>query len=187
MRKLTDRQQRFVDEYLIDLNAAQAAIRAGYSARTASRIGPELLGKTCVAAALSEAKAIRSEKTGIDSMYVLNRLVAIDQMDVLDILTDDGNLKPLREWPQVWRTTLSGIDLQRVREYEKDSGADKAIETVLQKIKWPDKVKNLENIGRHVEVQAWKDRIELEDKTDYAKLLETRASATERLRNSTDA
>lgn len=59
-RKLTPRQERFVKEYLVDLNATQAAIRARYSAKTANRIGPELLGKTCVAAAIARQKEKRA-------------------------------------------------------------------------------------------------------------------------------
>lgn len=55
--KLTPKQAMFVKEYLIDLNATQAAIRAGYSARTADRIGPELLGKTSIAEAIQKATA----------------------------------------------------------------------------------------------------------------------------------
>ena len=53
--KLTEKQKRFVQEYLVDLNATAAAKRAGYSEKTADRIGPELLGKTCVSAAIQEA------------------------------------------------------------------------------------------------------------------------------------
>ena len=69
--RLTDRQQRFVAEYLIDLNATQAAIRAGYSKKTADRIGPELLGKTCVSEAIQAAKAARSKRTEITQDRVL--------------------------------------------------------------------------------------------------------------------
>lgn len=61
-------------EYLVDLNATQAAIRAGYSAKTADRIGPELLGKTWVAAAIAEGKARRSESLQISAEWVLQRL-----------------------------------------------------------------------------------------------------------------
>lgn len=157
-RKLTDKQLRFVDEYLIDLNATQAAIRAGYSPKTADRIGAELLGKTWVADAVATGKAERSQKTQIDANYVLNRLVEIDQMDVLDILDDDGNMKPVREWPKVWRTTLSGMDINRLKTLGE---GENAVESVLQKIKWPDKVKNLELIGKHVDVQAFKDQLGL--------------------------
>jgi len=156
-KKLTDKQQRFVEEYLIDLNATQAAIRAGYSEKTADRIGPQLLVKTCVAEAINAAKSERSQKTAIDATYVLNRLVEIDQMDVLDILDDDGHMRPVSQWPKVWRTTLSGMDINRLKTIGE---GDDAIESVLQKIKWPDKVKNLELIGKHVEVQAFKDKVE---------------------------
>ncbi len=64
-RKPTPRQARFVDEYLIDLNATQAAIRAGYSAKNADKIGPELLGKSRVSAAIAEAQAKRSERVSV--------------------------------------------------------------------------------------------------------------------------
>ena len=73
-QKLTPKQQRFVDEYLIDLNATQAAIRAGYSAKTADRIGPELLGKTCVAEAIAKAKNKRAERTGVTAEKVVDKI-----------------------------------------------------------------------------------------------------------------
>jgi len=156
-KKLTDKQQRFVEEYLRDLNATQAAIRAGYSAKTADSQAVQLLRKTQVQEAIAAGKRERSEKTAIDATYVLNRLVEIDQMDVLDILDDDGHMRPVSQWPKVWRTTLSGLDINRLSSIGK--GED-AVESVLQKIKWPDKVKNLELIGKHVEVQAFKDKVE---------------------------
>lgn len=68
---LTPKQARFVEEYLVDLNATAAAKRAGYSARTAEWQGPQLLGKTHVAAAVEQAKAKLSEKTGITVARVL--------------------------------------------------------------------------------------------------------------------
>lgn len=64
MPGLTPKQQRFVEEYLVDLNATAAAKRAGYSARTAEWIGPQLLGKTHVAAAVTARRAALSEQTG---------------------------------------------------------------------------------------------------------------------------
>lgn len=61
MAGLTDKQQRFVDEYLIDLNATQAAIRAGYSEKTANEIGAENLAKPSIAKAIAEAQAKRED------------------------------------------------------------------------------------------------------------------------------
>ncbi len=71
---MTPKQQRFVEEYLIDLNATQAAIRAGYSARNADKIGPELLGKTRVAEAVKAAQQARTERTEITQDEVIQGL-----------------------------------------------------------------------------------------------------------------
>lgn len=150
MANLTPKQQRFVEEYLIDLNATQSAIRAGYSEKTAAVIGAENLIKPNIAKAIEEAQSKRTEQTQIDSAYVLKRLVEIDQMDVLDIMDDDGNVKPLRGWPKIWRQYISNIETISM-----DDG-----EGWLKKIKWPDKVKNLELLGKHVSVGAFKDKIE---------------------------
>ena len=68
---LTPKQQRFVEEYLIDLNATQAAIRAGYSVKTAEQQGNRLLGNAKVAAYIALAQANRSERTEITQDYVL--------------------------------------------------------------------------------------------------------------------
>lgn len=73
-KKLTPKQERFVEEYLVDLNASAAARRAGYSARSANRIGPELLGKTCICEAIEKAKAKRSARTGITQDDVVKEL-----------------------------------------------------------------------------------------------------------------
>ncbi len=62
---MTPKQQRFVDEYLIDLNATQAAIRAGYSKKTARAVGSENLTKPDIRAAVAEAQQARSERTKI--------------------------------------------------------------------------------------------------------------------------
>lgn len=73
-KELTPKQKRFVDEYLIDLNATQAAIRAGYSAKTAYSIGEENLKKPEIKAAVDEAITKRADKTGIDQEYVINMI-----------------------------------------------------------------------------------------------------------------
>ncbi|WP_151765227.1 terminase small subunit [Acinetobacter soli] len=150
MASLTAKQARFVEEYLIDLNATQAAIRAGYSEATARSIGAENLTKPDILEAIIEAQAKRSERTKIDADYVLQRLVAIDQMDVLDIMDDKMQMRPLSEWPQVWRQFINNVE-----SIELSDG-----EGWLKKIKWPDKVKNLELLGKHVAVGAFKDKVE---------------------------
>lgn len=153
---LNDKQEMFCREYLIDLNATQAAIRAGYSEKTANAQSSRLLINVNIQNRIKELKSNRNERVEIDADYVLKRLVEIDQMDVLDIINDDGKLKPISEWPKTWRTTLSGFDISTtIRDYDESTE-----ETILKKIKWPDKVKNLELLGKHVKVQAFKEQIE---------------------------
>ena len=92
---LTNKQEMFCREHLNDLNATQAAIRAGYSVKTANRTVSENLSKPDIQSRIAELKAQRNDLVGINATYVLNRLVEIDQMDVLDILTSTGELKPV--------------------------------------------------------------------------------------------
>lgn len=73
-RRLTPKQQRFVQEYLIDLNGAQAAIRAGYSERTANVQAAQLLAKLSIAEAVKERQAMLEVETGITQKWVLDKL-----------------------------------------------------------------------------------------------------------------
>ena len=155
---LTQKQRLFVDEYLIDLNATQAAIRAGYSKKTAGQIGDENLKKPQIAQAIKVAMDSRSKRAQINADYVLNRLVEIDQLDVLDILRDDMSFKPLSEWPKGWRQYLVGFDIAEMFEGQ---GEDRSMVGLMKKIKWPDKVKNLELLGKHVAVSAFRDQVEV--------------------------
>jgi phage terminase small subunit len=156
--KLNAQMERFCQEYIkAPDNQTAAAKAADYKnpAVSASR----LMKDPDIQARIAELMKHRNKRTKIGADYVLKRLVEIDQMDVLDILSDDGGLKPISEWPKVWRISLSAMDINRIRMAGKDG--DESIESTLQKVKWPDKVKNLELIGKHVDVQAFKDRVEL--------------------------
>ena len=92
-KKLTPKQQRFVDEYLVDLNATQAAIRAGYSAKTAGSIGQRLLTKVEIQAELAAAMAARGERTEITQDAVLKDLLEITErcMQRAPVLDMKGN------------------------------------------------------------------------------------------------
>ncbi|HEB1859553.1 terminase small subunit [Yersinia intermedia] len=162
---LTDKQEMFCREYLIDLNATQAAIRAGYSENTARKIGSENLTKPDVQNRIAELKLQRNEQVNIDAAYVLRRLVEIDQMDVLDIVKDDLSLKPVSEWPPTWRRYISGFDVAEMFENSGKGGA-RELAGILKKIKWPDKVKNLELLGKHISVQAFSDKLETKHSID---------------------
>ncbi|HHM8639599.1 TPA: terminase small subunit [Pseudomonas aeruginosa] len=162
---LTKKQRLFVDEYLIDLNATQAAIRAGYSTRRATEIGYQLLQRPEVAQAIQAAMAERSKRTEVEADYVIRRLREIDEMDVLDILEDDGSFRSIRDWPKAWRQFLSGIEIAELFE---GRGDDRRIAGVLRKIKWPDKLRNLELLSRHVGTESAALDLELK-RLDVAK------------------
>lgn len=151
-------KEAYCQEYIkCPENQTQAAINAGYSPNTAAKFASQNMRDERVQKRIAELMEERNKRNRVSADYVLMRLVEIDQMDVLDILNDDGSLKPIREWPKIWRTTLSGFDLSStIMNMNEDS-----IETILKKIKWPDKVKNLELIGKHVDVNAFKERLEV--------------------------
>ncbi|GAB7453252.1 terminase small subunit [Enterobacter roggenkampii] len=184
MAKLTDKQELFAREFIVDLNATQAAIRAGYSEKSSRNQGARMMANDDILDRIAELKAERNEQVGVDAAYVLRRLTEIDQMDVLDILLANGELKPIKDWPKVWRTTLSGMDVVEMASAESAA--------LLKKIKWPDKVKNLELLGKHVDVQAFKEQTKVEhgfeeEVSDLMKALSAGASHVASIRNTGDA
>ena len=112
MPKLTDKQKEFVRQYLVDLNATQAAIRAGYSERTASRIGPQLLGKTCVREAIEKAQAKRAQRVEVTQDYVLSNLVEVVErtMQRAPVLDRKGEQVTDEEGRAVWTFDAKGAN-----------------------------------------------------------------------------
>lgn len=110
--------------------------------------------------AISAAETAHNEFK-LNAEYVARRLKEIDELDVLDIMRDDmKSFKPLCDWPKVWRTSISGIDLMTL-----SSRADEEdIESIVKKIKWPDKTKNLELIGKLTDVSAFRENLDLSNK-----------------------
>lgn len=157
-KPLTAMQEAYAQEYTkCPENQTQAAINAGFSPNTAAVKASVMMRDERIQKRIAELMEERNKRLRVSADYVLLRLVEIDQMDVIDILNDDGSLKPIRDWPKIWRTTLSGFDLSStIMDMDETS-----IETILKKIKWPDKVKNLELIGKHVDVNAFKERLEV--------------------------
>lgn len=159
-KPLTAMQEAYAQEYTkCPENQTQAAINAGFSHKTAAVKASAMMRDERIQKRISELMEERNKRLRVSADYVLLRLVEIDQMDVLDILDDEGGLRPISQWPKVWRTSISAVDINRIRMAMKDDEED--IESTLQKIKWPDKVKNLELIGKHVDVNAFKERLEV--------------------------
>lgn len=156
-RALTGKQQLFVQHYLKHLNATQAYIEAGYTSRgnAAEVSASQLLRNPKVAAAVAEAMGQRSARVQIDADWMLQRLGEDVEADMADLYGEDGNLKPIHDWPPIWRKGLvAGVETVEERD---DEGK---LIGVVRKVKLADRSKLKEMLGRHVDVQAFKDRVE---------------------------
>ncbi len=144
MAKLTDKQERFVQEYLIDLNATQAAIRAGYSEKTAGQIGEQNLKKLEIQNAIHVAQQEISKRTDITIDRVLNEYAKIAFSDVRNILTTDGGLKDAFEWDDETAGAVASI-----KSFEVTSPEGEKLGT-NREIKMYDKLRALDSIGKHL-------------------------------------
>lgn len=160
--KLKGMMALFPDEYIVDLNATAAAKRCGYSEKTAYSQGQRLLKNVEIQAAIQTAMNARAERVKIDADWILQKLVDIVNADPLDILNDNLSMKPISEWPPAWRKILAGFDVREERAFEEGKSVP---DGWLKKIKWPDKLKALELIGKHSEVQAFEETMKI--KTEH--------------------
>src|SRR5690554_5289735 len=108
-RRLTPKQKRFVEEYLVDLNATKAALRAGYSKRTAYSIGQENLKKPEIQTAIQEARDKRSERTEITQDMVIQQLAKIAFHDIRDVVEWEENEIRIRDNDKVDGTVIQEI------------------------------------------------------------------------------
>lgn len=120
--ELTPKQARFVAEYLIDLNATQAAVRAGYSARTAASQGARLLKHGAVARAVHTAQQARAVRTEITQDRVLQELARIAFFDIRRLYREDGSMKDPCELDADTAAALASIEVKE--ELERGGGED---------------------------------------------------------------
>lgn len=147
MAKLTAKQQRFVDEYLIDLNATQAAIRAGYSEKTAYSQGQRLLKNVETQTNIQNAMKKREEDIEITQAMVLKQLGRIAFSDVRKLFDADGKLVDLTMLDDDVVAAIAGVDI-----FEEFSGygENRMLIGYTKKYKLSDKLKALEMIGKHL-------------------------------------
>lgn len=154
---LTANQFRFIQEYAIDLDGPKAAVRAGYSARTASACATRLLKHVKVRAAILKITKTKTKEAGVDAAWLLRRLADEAEADVQDLFGKDGKIKSIEEWPEIWRKGLvAGMDVETLYE---GKGKDREAVGTVAKVRLSDRVKRLELIGRHVNVQAFRDQL----------------------------
>ncbi len=155
-RALTPKQQAFAREYLIDLNATKAAIRAGYSAKNADKIGSELLGKTRVKAEIQAAMDKRAEKVELTSERVLTEIGKLAFADIRKVFDERGNLLPVHMLPDEIAASVSSIEVVT----KNIPGSEPAEVEHVSKIKFWDKRGSLELLGKHLKL--FTDKIEVE-------------------------
>jgi phage terminase small subunit len=171
---LTDKQQRFVDEYLKDLNATDAAIRAGYTTpdnRNSARTqGSRLLANVNISVAVSAAMTERSDRTKITSDRVLREIGRIGLVDPRKAFDQNNALLPVKEWPDEIAAAISSIKILEVRD------EDGQVIGETKEIKFWDKPAALTLAARHLGMLN--DKVTL-DVTD--ELAERLARARQRL------
>lgn len=149
-RKLTDKQKKFVEEYLIDLNATQACIRAGYSVKTANEQGAQNLAKLSIQEAISRAMAERSKRTGINQDRIVQELARIAFVKITDVVDPDGEIN----------INASDDDLACIESYKVEDSDSVNGSSSKREVKLASKIKALELLGKHVGM--WNDKIQVD-------------------------
>ena len=144
---MTKRQKCFVEEYLIDLNATQAAIRAGYSPKTAKDIGCENLAKPNIQRAIAEQMAERSKRTGVNQDRVVRELAKIAFAKLTDIVDANGQIKSTAT-----DDDLACVESLKYKRSDFDNGYSEERE-----VKISPKLKALELLGKHLGM--WNDKL----------------------------
>lgn len=142
-RGLTDKQSRFVEEYLIDLNGTQAAIRAGYSAKTAGWICQELLTKTHIQQAIQKRRTALSKKVEITQERVLQEYARIAFFDPRKVFDSTGAPRQIHELDDDTAAAIVGLEVVQV------GNAEVGVGDVL-KYKMADKKGALDSVARHL-------------------------------------
>lgn len=149
--KLSEKRQRFAEEYLVDLNATQAAIRAGYSPRSASQQGSELLGNPKVRAYVDARMAELGRRTGISQERVLRELARIAFLDPTQLADMNTGLV---------RSDASEDDRVAIQSIKVRESASEMGHSTEREIRFADKIRALELLGRRFGM--WLDRNQLD-------------------------
>jgi phage terminase small subunit len=147
--ELPGRQKLFALEYLKDLNATQAAIRAGYSPRTAEAASSRLLRNVKVAAQIQKAMNARAKRIEVNQDTVLQGIARLAFWDLANMFDADGSLKDIRDMDVNTREAIAGFECVTVYE---GNGDQKHAVSRLNKVKLVDKGENLERLGRHLKL-----------------------------------
>jgi len=166
---MNERQLLFVAEYLKDRKAGAAAIRAGYSKKTAETCGPRLLRKVQIKKLVAKGFKKITDKCEVTAERVIAELGRLAFSDLGLLYRPDGTLKPITEWPEDARRAVAGIESEEIFEFER---GEKTNVGDLRKIKLWSKNNALETLARHFKLLT--DKVEVTDVTDYAAIMRAR-------------
>lgn len=155
--QLTAKERIFVDEYLREPNACEAAVRAGYAKgnrRSCAVIATQLLKKPKIQAQISAAQEERARETRVDAKFILLHLAEMAHADIGDIIDELGNYKPIHQWPRIWRQMLNGCDIEELYEFDREA-KEKVNTGRVVKLKFVDRMRVIELLGRHIDIRAW--------------------------------
>ena len=153
---LTDKQRRFVAEYLVDLNATEAAKRCGYSAKTAHVQGSRLLSDAEVQAAVSGRQERQLERTDLTATRVLEELRRLSFSNVQDLFDEVGNLRPIHTLTREQAACIASLEVVK-----KNAVAGDGLIDTIHKVKVWDKTRSLEMVAKHFKLLT--DVIKVED------------------------
>jgi len=145
-KPLSPKQLRFCREYVIDYNGTQAAIRSGYSKKTANEQSAQLLAKLSIQEEVSRLKSLQYKRLQMSADEVLAELSLIARADLAQAFEPDGNLKPIHSMPDSIRRALSGIDTEELFDGQ---GEEREMVGFTKKIKLFDKIRALGYLGEH--------------------------------------
>jgi phage terminase small subunit len=165
-QKLSLKQERFCHEYMKDGNATAAALRAGYSGRSAPQQGYELLGKTLVAARINELRSTQFKRIDMTADRILLELFRIATVDITQAFDEMGQLKPLSEIPEDVRRAISGLEVNEIFDGQ---GDQKTAIGLAKKIKFAEKTKAAELLGKHFKL--FSERLEVSGKLSLEDLV----------------
>ena len=147
---MTAKQRRFVEEYLIDLNATQAAIRAGYKVESAQQMGSENLSKPVINTAIERAMAAQSRRTGVTADRVIRELARIAFVNPNEVIdTRTGGVRQSAS-----PDDLAAIQAVKVKQMDLDNGT-----SIEREVRLNDKMKALELLGKHLGM--FKDKVDV--------------------------
>lgn len=172
---ISPKQQRFVREYLVDLNGTQAAIRAGYSMRSAGVIAAEHLAKPKISAMIAEAQAELSRRAEITIEAVLRELAKIGFANMADYMRTTSNGDPYLDFGSLTRDQAAALSEVTIEEYVDGRGTG-AREVKRTKFKLHDKRAALYDIGRHLGM--FKDKLDVNVKVTLERLVSESLAAT---------